>query len=363
MTGRRTTLYGAHAEVGAKFTDFGGWEMPVSFDSIRTEHEAVRTDVGKFDVSHMGQISVTGSDALELMQRLVTNDVATLEVGDAQYAAITDTDGIMLDDTIIYRLGDRDGDPSYLFVPNAGHNEEMLDRWTKHRDEWGLTATITDRTDDYGMIAVQGPNAIDLVDSLTEEPIETLSRFTHTTTEVAAIEVLIARTGYTGEDGVELLVETASAPAIWSALECQPVGLGARDTLRLEAGLLLGGNEFDPVENPRTPLEAGIGFAVDLETDFIGREALSEQLEAGLKESLIGFGLADRGIPRGGYRILDSSGDPIGMVTSGTQSPTLGRPIGLGYVETDHAEAGNEIAIEVRGEPKMGKVESLPFVD
>lgn len=362
MAPRRTTLYDEHAEAGARFTDFGGWEMPVSFDSIRTEHEAVRTAVGKFDVSHMGQVEVDGPDATELMNRLVTNDVRSLAVGDAQYAAITDTEGIILDDTIVYRLADGDDGERYLFVPNAGHNEEMTDRWLDHRDDWELSASVIDRTDDLGMVAVQGPDAVALITGVCDTDIDSIPRFGHTTATVAGVDATIARTGYTGEDGVELIMAADDAPAVWTALDCQPVGLGARDTLRLEAGLLLGGNEFDPETNPRTPLEAGIAFAVDFDTEFIGRDALVDQQAAGLAERLIGFGLEDRGIPRGGYPILDEDGTPIGEVTSGTQSPTLGRPIGLGYVDTGFTEVGTQIHVEVRGDRKRGKVESLPFV-
>ena len=362
MTSRRTTLYEDHDEAGARFTDFGGWEMPVSFDSISIEHEAVRTNVGKFDVSHMSQIEVSGAQSTALMQRLVTNDVSDLSPGDAQYAAITNESGVILDDTIIYRLEDAPAGERYLFVPNAGHNDEMTYRWLSYRDDWQLSAEVTDRTDELGMIAVQGPEAISLVSALVDVQLDELSRFSHLTADIAGVEVRIARTGYTGEDGVELIVPAAKAPSVWAALECQPCGLGSRDTLRLEAGLLLGGNEFDPEDNPRTPLEAGISFAVDLDSDFVGRDALVEQQETGLEQRLIGFGLQERGIPRGGYEILDEDEEQIGTVTSGTQSPTLDRPIGLGYVDVAHAEVDTEVFVEVRGQSKRGKVESLPFV-
>lgn len=361
MSQRRTTLYDAHVEAGARFTDFGGWEMPVSFEGIRAEHAAVRSAVGKFDVSHMGQIIVEGPDATSLMQRLVTNDVTELESGDAQYAAITDEDGIIIDDTIVYRLAATD-DPRYLFVPNAGHNEALAERWRRHRDEWELTASVDDRTGSTGMIAVQGPDAVEHIDELADADIDGLSRFGHRDATIADTSVTVARTGYTGEDGVELVVPAADAPAVWSAIDGPPIGLGARDTLRLEAGLLLGGNEFDHESNPRTPLEAGIDFAVDLDTPFVGRDALRRQRDAGLEATLVGFGLADRGVPRTGYAILDEAGEPIGTVTSGTKSPTLDRPIGLGYVDPAFAAPETAIAVEVRGDAKRGKVESLPFV-
>lgn len=337
--------------------------MPVSFDSIGDEHTAVRTDVGRFDISHMGEIEVAGPDATELMQRLTTNDVASMDVGRAQYAAVTDENGIMLEDTIIYRRPDEDGHPRYLFVPNAGNNEVMAERWTTHRDTWNLEASIVDRTTDLAMIAVQGPNAIATVDAVADPDITDLGRFRAERTTIAGVSLWISRTGYTGEDGVELIVDWDDAVDVWEAIECQPVGLGARDTLRLEAGYLLAGNEYHPETNPRTPLEAGIGFAVALETDFVGRDALAAVAEAGSDEELVGIVLQERGIPRQGYRVLDADGKAIGEVTSGTMSPTRNEPIALAYVDADVAEANTEVAVEVRSQAKKAKIEPLPFVD
>ena len=350
-----------HAEAGAKLTAFGGWEMPVEFESIRTEHHAVRESVGKFDVSHMGEITVSGPDATELMNRLTTNDVSELTPGDAQYSTITDTDGIILDDTVVYRLPDENGvaDATYLFIPNAGHDGQMYDRWTDHADEWELDATVTNRTESYGMIAVQGPDAIETLETVCESPGD-VSRFTVEARTVAGVECLLARTGYTGEDGVELLFDADESEAIWSALECQPCGLGARDTLRLEAGFLLSGEDFHPVENPRTPYGAGIGFVVDVDTEFVGRETLSTTEAKSPEELLVGFRLEERGIARHGYEIA-SGGEAIGTVTSGTMSPTLGEAIGLGYVPREYAEPGTELGIVVRGEEKRAVVSELPF--
>lgn len=362
MASRHTSLYDHHDEAGARFTEFGGWSMPVSFDSIRSEHRAVRTDAGKFDVSHMGEIEVAGPDATELMQRLTTNDVTSLSVGRAQYAAITDERGIMLEDTILTRLPD-DGAERYLFIPNAGNNTEMTERWVEHRDEWGLDATVTDRTDALAMIAVQGPSSQALLDPLVSSDLDALGRFAMVTDEVADVELNISRTGYTGEDGFELLMDWSDAPAVWEAVDCPPCGLGARDTLRLEAGLLLRGNEFHPTHNPRNPFEAGIGFAVDLATDFVGSDALVEVAASGPTQQLVGIRMTERGIPRTGYAIVGPSGVEVGSVTSGTQSPTLDAAIGMGYIDAGLSDPGTEVAIEVRDRLTKAKIESLPFVE
>ncbi|WP_265112158.1 glycine cleavage system aminomethyltransferase GcvT [Halosolutus halophilus] len=366
-------LRGIHDDRGAKFTEFGGWDMPVEFDSIRTEHEAVRTDVGKFDVSHMGQIHVTGPDATTLMQRLTSNDVTRLDVGDSQYATITNEDGNIIDDTVVYRLPDGDGersagsagggDPTYLFVPNAGTDEATHERWITHRNEWDLDATVDNRTDEYAMFAVQGPEAPDLVDRVVDDSVTDLNRFEARYATIGETTCWTARTGYTGEDGFELIVPWSEAEAIWSMLDCQPCGLGARDTLRIEAGLLLAGQDFDVESNPRTPYEAGIGFTVDLETEFVGRDALARVREEGIEEELVGFALIDRGVPRHGYDITTTESRVVGTVTSGTMSPTLERPIGLGYVPIEYADPGTTLQVVVRGQSKKARVEPIPFID
>ncbi|SEV85534.1 glycine cleavage system aminomethyltransferase GcvT [Natrinema salifodinae] len=356
-------LRGIHDERGAKFTEFGGWDMPVEFDSIQTEHAAVREDVGIFDVSHMGQIHVTGPDATELMQRLTTNDVSRLGVGDSQYAAITDEEGLILDDTVVYRLPAEGEHPTYLFIPNAGTDEETHERWISYRNEWDLEATVDNRTDEYAMFAVQGPNAAALVAEVTEDSVDELDRFEATYATIGDVDCWTARTGYTGEDGFELIVPWAAAEEIWAAFDCQPCGLGARDTLRIEAGLLLAGQDFDPESNPRTPYEAGIGFTVALDTEFVGRDALAKVEEAGVEEQLAGFQLIDRGVPRHGYDITNPEGRVIGTVTSGTMSPTLEKPIGLGYVPVEYAEPGTTLQVVVRGRSKKARVETTPFID
>ena len=362
MALRKPPLRAIHDERGATFTEFGGWEMPVEFDSIRTEHERVREAAGIFDVSHMGEIEVAGPDAERLLQRFTTNDVTALSPGDSQYSMITDEEGIILDDTVVYRLPS-DGEARYLFVPNAGHDEEMEARVREHREEWGFEATIDNQTEDWAMFAVQGPEAADLVAEAADEQVTDLSRFDAKYASVAGVECWIARTGYTGEDGFELIVPTESAETVWSAIECQPCGLGARDTLRLEMGYLLSGEDFDAETNPRTPFEADVGFTVKLDTEFVGRDALERQKEEGTEEKLVGLKLIDRGIPRHGYEITTADGDSIGEVTSGTMSPTLGDPIGMGYVPVEYADPGTLVRVVVRGQPKKTKITTTPFLE
>jgi aminomethyltransferase len=362
MAERTSPLHDEHRGADAEFTGFGGWSMPVAFDGITAEHEAVRESVGRFDVSHMGQLVVSGPDATELMDRLTTNDVAALDVGDAQYAAITDERGVMLDDTVVYRLPDRQAQPAYRFVPNAGHDGAMAERWRTHRDQWGFATEVDDRTAEDAMLAIQGPDAMDAVADAGED-VSDLGHFEARWAEVDGVECWVARTGYTGEDGVELICPAGAVETVWNAFECQRCGLGARDTLRLEAGLLLSGQDFDADENPRTPYEADLGFVVDFGSDFVGLDALAEQAEEGVAERIVGFRLEERGVPRHGYPIETPEGDEIGEVTSGTMSPTLAEPIGLGYVPIDHVEPGTELSVVVRDEPKAATVCETPFLE
>ncbi|WP_281193508.1 glycine cleavage system aminomethyltransferase GcvT [Halorubrum sp. F4] len=390
MSERTPPLHGVHETRGATFTDFGGWQMPVEFDSIREEHAAVREAVGAFDVSHMGEIEVSGPDATTLMNRLTTNDVTALEPGDSQYAAITNEEGTMLDDTVVYRLpdgveagsataslsglddetdGDLDatsGEPAYLLVPNAGHDGEAMDRWVDYRDGNDLDAAVANTTADWAMFAVQGPEAVDAMDDAAASPeaITGLSKFQATLATVGGVASWVARTGYTGEDGFEVMCPAADAEAVWSAFDVQPCGLGARDTLRMEMGFLLSGQDFDPDEEPRTPYEAGIGFVVDLDTEFVGRDALATQrADGGPDETFTGVKLLERGVPRSGYAVTDGDLTRIGHLTSGTMSPTLGEPIGLGYLHEEYAEPGTEVSVVVRGDEKRAEVVTPPFLD
>ena len=385
MTDRTPPLHGVHEERGATFTDFGGWAMPVDFDGIRQEHAAVREDVGIFDVSHMGEIEVAGPDATTLLNRLTTNDVSALDPGDSQYAAITTEDGVMLDDTVVYRLPDgteagtaaegvaevgedldaAEGEPAYLFIPNAGHDEGMYERWVDYRDEHGLDADVVNTTTDWAMFAVQGPESPDTLDDATATGgVVDLSKFEATVADVDGVTSWVARTGYTGEDGFEVLCPAAEAETAWAAFDgAQPCGLGARDTLRTEMGFLLSGQDFHPEEEPRTPYEAGIGFVVKLDTEFVGRDALETQKEEGVEEKFTGVKLLERGVPRNGYAVTDGDLTRIGHLTSGTMSPTLDEPIGLGYLRTEYIEDGERVSVVVRGEEKRAEVVTPPFLD
>ena len=392
---RTSPLYDVHVERGARLVEFGGWEMPVQFDSITKEHASVRESVGIFDVSHMGQIEVSGPDGTELMDQLVTNNVESLAPGRATYAAITDVEGTMLDDTVVYRLpvananddtnansdaetitsnattgddSDDDDGPRYLFVPNAGHDAEIEDRWRSYREEWNLDATVRNATEEFAMVAVQGPDAAEelaeAVGALDgDAAVCDLGRFGAVKVTIAGASCLLGRTGYTGEDGFEVIAPRDDAAAIWNAFDCQPCGLGARDTLRIEAGFLLSGQDFDPADDPRDPYEAAIGFAVDLDTEFVGRDALARVREVGPDERFTGFELTERGVPRHGYPILDPDGETIATVTSGTMSPTLGEPIGLGYLPIEYAAEGTEIAVEIRNEAKSARIQTTPFIE
>ncbi|MFB6189433.1 MAG: glycine cleavage system aminomethyltransferase GcvT, partial [Halapricum sp.] len=298
-------------------------------------------------------------DAATLLQRLTTNDVTALSPGQAQYSTITDAEGIMLDDTMVYRLPEDDG---YLFVPNAGHDEAMADRCRWLREEDGLDVTIENATTDWAMIAVQGPDAPSIFESVTDSRFD-LDRFEIDRRSVAGVECLLARTGYTGEDGFEILAPWGDATAVWDAFECQPCGLGARDTLRTEMGFLLSGQDFDPEDEPRTPYEAGIGFVVKLDTEFVGRDALEAVYEEGPAEKFVGIQLIDRGVPRHGHTVTTPEGEEIGHVTSGTMSPTLNEPIALAYLESAYAGPDEQVRVVVRGEPKKARTRTTPFID
>lgn len=357
MSLRQTPLHRVHEERDARFTDFGGWEMPVEFTSIRDEHTAVREKIGIFDVSHMGQIEITGNDAMPLCQRLTTGDVSAIEPGEAQYTTVPREDGTILDDTILYRLT-RD---RYLLVPNAGQDERITSRWIEYRNERGDDAEIANATADWGMLAIQGPDVaarlpVDFAD---------LAPMTITEVTIAGVSCWCATTGYTGEPGVELLVPWEETETVDATIDGTRCGLGARDTLRLEMGFVLAGNEFDQNENRRTPYEARLGFAVALDTDppCLGCDALRTQQQNGPDQLLAGLRMEERGIPRHGYDITDGDGLTIGAVTSGTMSPTLGEPIGLGYVDASYADPGSTVAVSMRGTERRASIVTLPFLE
>ncbi len=358
---RRPPLHDVHDRLDARTTEFGGWTMPVRYGSTKEEHHAVRDSVGVFDVSHMGRVRVKGEGAVALTDRLTSNDVSGLGVGEAHYSLVLDDDGYIVDDVLVYRMGEDD----VLFVPNAGNDEAMVERWRSHRDDWGLEADVVNSTADTAMLAVQGPFSVDAVEEVAGDlgtgSLDDLDRFDWTCGRFAGCGGVVSRTGYTGEEGFEVVVDAEDAEDVWRSLDATPCGLGARDTLRLEMGYLLAGNEFDGDDNRRTPWEAGVGFVVDLDGEFVGRDSLLEKKDE-VGEALVGFVLTERGVPRHGYEI-QRDGEEVGVVTSGTMSPSLEEAIGLGYVESRHAEEGVELEILVRDEPKDAEVVEPPFLN
>jgi aminomethyltransferase len=350
---KRTPLYDRHAAAGARLVPFAGWEMPVQYAGIREEHAAVRERAGVFDVSHMGQVETAGPEAEALLQRLLSNDVAKIRPGGAQYSVLCKEDGGVLDDLFTYRLGpDR-----FLTVTNASNHERDL-AWFK-RHAAGFDATVTDRLADYAMLAVQGPQARGLVAGLAGG--ELPRRFTTAEMTVADLPgVRVCGTGYTGEDGVELLCDPGSAGRLWDAVVeagAQPAGLGARDTLRLEVCYPLYGNDLSP---ERTPIEAGLKWACALDKEFVGSERLREQAERGTQEKLAPFVFTGPGIPRQGCEVF-RDGERVGSVTSGTLSPCLEVGIGMAYVSTALADPGTDLTVDVRGKERPARVSSKPL--
>jgi aminomethyltransferase len=349
---RRTPLYEEHERAGAKLVPFAGWEMPVSYAGVRDEHVAVRTSCGVFDVSHMGEISTSGPQAAELLQRLLSNDVAKIDVGGSQYSVLCREDGGILDDLFTYRLDDH----SYLTVTNAANHEGDFAWFAEHAAEFD--AQVTDAIDRYVMLAVQGPQARGMVRELASD--ELPKRMRTSRMEVAGVEGIVCGTGYTGEDGVELLLEPDGAPAVWAALldgGAAPAGLGARDTLRLEVCFHLYGNDMDETRNP---IEAGLGWCCKEDTGFIGAEAVASAREAGTEQKLVPFVLTGPGIPRQGNPVL-KDGDDAGVVTSGTLSPCLETGIGMAYMTAELAEPGTDVQIDVRGKLREARIEAKPL--
>ena len=349
---KRTALYDRHLAAGARLVPFAGWEMPVQYEGVRQEHVAVRTGCGVFDVSHMGEIETSGPQALDFLQRVLSNDVAKIEVGGAQYSVLCRDDGGILDDLFTYRLAD----DRYLTVTNAANHERDFAWFEEHSG--GFDAEVRDAIADYAMLAVQGPDARPIVSELAEG--ELPSRMHTATLPVAGAETLVCGTGYTGEDGVELLLPPSQAPRAWEALigaGVTPAGLGARDTLRMEVCFHLYGNDMD---EHRNPIEAGLGWCCKEDTGFIGSEAVAAARERGTDQKLAPFVLTGPGIPRQGNAIA-RGGEEVGVVTSGTLSPSLEIGIGMGYVATELAVPGTEVEIDVRGKRRPARIESKPL--
>jgi aminomethyltransferase len=358
---KRTPLFERHKALGARLVEFGGWEMPVQYSGILDEHRAVRERAGLFDVSHMGEFRVDGPGALDFLQSLVPNDVARLVDNQALYTQLCNERGGTVDDLLIYRLGEG----HYQAVVNAGTTQKDWDWFTRHAAGRG-GVTLTNVSDETGLLALQGPRAADILRGLAAVPADDIAYYHFRPGVVAGVDCLISRTGYTGEDGFELYCSADRVADLWDALleagkpqGLLPAGLGARDTLRLEAGYALYDHELN---DEITPLEAGLGWSVKLNKaeDFVGKAALQEEKANGLRRKLVGLYPSDRGIPREHYAIL-RDGEKIGEVTSGTIGPTLGRPAALGYVPVGAAQPGTQLAVEIRGKPVAAAVVPLPF--
>ena len=363
---RRTQLYELHKK-HAKLTAFSGFEMPLWYKGIIEEHMAVRNSVGIFDISHMGRVIIEGEDAEKFLNYLTSNDVSRLKTLQAQYTTILNEHGGIVDDTIICRLEE----DRFLQVPNAANREKDVDWFNRHSG--GFQVSIRDVSDEVAMLAVQGPKAVDVLNQVSNVDVSGVRRFSGVWLEIAGARVLATRTGYTGEDGFELYIWDASLsepkPAydVWNSLleagrrfGIEPCGLGARDTLRLEAGMCLYGNDID---DDTTPLEANLGFVVKLDKgEFIGREALLRQKEEGVKRLRVGIKLLERGIPRPHHEVW-SDDKKIGVVTSGTMSPLLRCGIAMAYVDSSYAEYGRKVYVQIRKRRVLGEIVKSPFYD
>ena len=353
---KRTPLHDVHAALGAKIVPFAGYEMPVQYPTgISAEHKAVREGVGMFDVSHMGEFWITGDRAVDFVNYVTTNNVAALAVGQVHYTTILNDRGTIEDDALVYRFADR-----IMMVVNASNAAKDYAHIARHANRFGVT--LRDASDEMALLAVQGPRAAAVLQPLTKGDLSTIKYYHFTEGSVAGHPAIISRTGYTGEDGFELYVENEHAVPIWQALmatgQVTPAGLGARDTLRLEMGMALYGNDIDDTV---TPLEANLAWLVKLpKGDFVGRDVLAKQKEQGVTKKLVGFTMGERNFPRHGYPVF-YEGEPSGVVCSGTMSPTLGIPIGTAYLPAAGAKEGTTFEVEIRGKRVPATVVKPPF--
>jgi len=354
---KRTPLHDIHAALGAKMVPFAGYEMPVQYPSgITAEHKAVRERAGLFDVSHMGEFLVRGADAVKFVNFVTTNDVAALAVGQAHYSSILNDRGTFEDDCLVYRFDDH-----LMMVVNASNTARDLAHISRHLDRFD--ASIEDVSDDIALLALQGPQAARILEPLTNVDLSAITYYHFAIGMVAGVsDVIVSRTGYTGEDGFELYFDGTQAAHVWNALtasgEVTPAGLGCRDSLRLEMGMALYGNDIDDTV---TPLEANLAWIVKLgKGDFVGRDALVQQKEQGVTRKLVGFTTTERAFPRHGYPVI-CNGVPSGVVCSGTMSPSLNIPIGTCYVPTPHAKPGSELGIDIRGKVVKAEIVKMPF--
>lgn len=358
---KKTTLYNTHLNLNAKMTPFGGYEMPVQYSGVTKEHLAVRKGVGVFDVSHMGEFMVSGPKAFGLLQYICSNDISKISIGKAQYNYFPNETGGIVDDLIVYRLEEE----KYLLVVNASNIEKDWKWVQKHNVDFG--AVVEDQSEETALLAIQGPKAIEAMQQLTSAPLTELPFYSHTTATFAGCEnTLIATTGYTGAGGLEIYLPSSKAPEVWDAImkagadfDILPAGLAARDTLRLEMGYCLYGNE---INDTTSPLAAGLNWVTKLDTGTYNADHLINQKKEGTPVKLVGFVLKNRGIPRAGYSIVNQNSERIGAVTSGTQSPILSQGIGLGYVSSNYAKPGTQIAIQIRDKESLAEVVKLPFI-
>ena len=357
---KNTALSETHESFGAKMVPFAGYNMPVSYEGINIEHETVRKGVGVFDVSHMGEFLIEGPNALDLIQKVTSNDASKLTVGKAQYSCLPNETGGIVDDLIVYRVKEE----TYLLVVNASNIEKDWNHISKYNERFN--AEMKDLSEAYSLLAIQGPKAVEAMQSITSVDLSGIKFYNFVVGDFAGIEhVIISATGYTGSGGFEIYCKNSEVKQVWDAIfeagadfGIKPIGLAARDTLRLEMGYCLYGND---ITDETSPYEAGLGWITKFTKDFVNSEALAREKEHGPKRKLIAFELDDRGIPRQGYDIVDGQGKTIGEVTSGTMSPSLGNGIGLGYVPSIFSEVGSKINIQIRKNAVPATVVKLPF--
>ena len=356
---KNITLSHIHESLGAKMVPFAGFNMPVQYEGVTAEHETVRNAVGVFDVSHMGEFLIEGPNALALIQKVTSNDAATLTAGKAQYAYLPNADGGIVDDLIVYKFNDE----KYMLVVNASNIDKDWNWIASHND---MQADMRNISDDYSLLAIQGPKAIEAMQSLTTVNLAEIKFYHFEVAAFAGVEnVIISATGYTGSGGFEIYCKNTEVEQIWkkvfeagASFGIKPIGLAARDTLRLEMGFCLYGND---INDTTSPFEAGLGWITKFTKEFINSENLKEQKEAGIARKLVGFELIERGIPRHDYEIVDQDGNNIGIVTSGTMAPSVGKGIGMGYVQTAFSTVETPIYILIRNNKVAAKVVKTPF--
>jgi aminomethyltransferase len=355
---KQLVLSEIHEELGGKMVEFAGYYMPVQYEGVKAEHHTVRNEVGVFDVSHMGEVFVSGDKAIEFLQYITSNDVSKLTPGKIQYTCLPNADGGIVDDFLLYMIAEN----NYLLVVNASNMEKDL-AWINQHNTFGCT--INNQSDNYSLLAVQGPKSIELLQQLTDVNLTDIKYYNFKIGNIAGIEdVILSRTGYTGEIGFELYVKNESTKQLWDAffttsIEIKPIGLAARDTLRLEKGFCLYGND---INDTTSPIEAGLGWITKFTKEFINHEQLKVQKEGGATRKLVGLELNDKGIARKDYPVVDTDGNEIGVVTSGTMSPTLNKAIAMAYIPKELSKVGSEVYIKVRKKQLKAEVVAFPFV-